>query len=123
MLLVAGTLKHSSEQGDGVRGRLVSDRKGLAGQWEVHNGWTETRVESLAVEAGETLDLIVDCREGPSFDGFQWTVKIHFQPPADSGPQAWSSADDFRGPSPQPLDRWQQLAQVLLLTNEFAFVD
>jgi hypothetical protein len=34
---------------------------------------------------------------------------------------AWKQAP--RGKSPRPLSPWEQLAQVLLLTNEFMFVD
>ena len=32
-------------------------------------------------------------------------------------------SSDFAGPPPQPLDVWARYAQVLLQTNEFAFVD
>ena len=30
---------------------------------------------------------------------------------------------DFHGPLTPPLTRWQELAQVLLMSNEFMFVD
>jgi hypothetical protein len=33
------------------------------------------------------------------------------------------SAADVRGPQPEPLPPWVRLAQVLLMTNEFAYVD
>ena len=43
---------------------------------------------------------------------------------ADDGEAlVWSAAADFRGPAAQPLTAWEQYAQVLLLTNEFSFVD
>ncbi|MCH5377292.1 MAG: PSD1 and planctomycete cytochrome C domain-containing protein, partial [Planctomycetes bacterium] len=122
-LVVDGNLEHSSDQGDGVRGRLVSDHQGLLAEWTAHNGKTATRVESLDVQAGEIVDLITDCRSGPSFDGFRWVVTIRLEPGGESSPRTWDSAAMFRGPSPDPLDRWQRLAQVLLLTNEFAFID
>ena len=36
----------------------------------------------------------------------------------------WKSDDDFSdSPEPGRLDTWSQLAQALLLTNEFIFVD
>ena len=39
------------------------------------------------------------------------------------GRRAWDSAADFRGPRPEPLPPWARLAQVLLMTNELAYVD
>jgi len=51
-----------------------------------------------------------------------------FLPPAhggsggDSAP-AWDAQKDFAGPAIAPLNRWQQLAQALMLANEFIFVD
>jgi len=35
----------------------------------------------------------------------------------------WSAVDDFRFHTEKPLGAWEQYAQVLLMTNEFAFVD
>jgi hypothetical protein len=35
----------------------------------------------------------------------------------------WDAEKDFTGPARGELDRWQQLAQVLLLANEFIFLD
>jgi hypothetical protein len=122
-LTIGGNLEHPSEQGDGVRGRVASDRQGLVAQWTVHHGKTATRVEPLEVQAGETVDLITDCLDNPNFDGFRWTVTIRLEPADGSSPQTWDSAAGFGGPDPEAFDRWQQLAHVLLLTNEFAFID
>ena len=36
---------------------------------------------------------------------------------------AWSFADAFQGPQPTPQTPWEMLAQVLLMSNEFVFVD
>lgn len=37
----------------------------------------------------------------------------------------WEAKAEFIGPTPAPdyLEPWEQYAQVLLLANEFAFVD
>ena len=35
----------------------------------------------------------------------------------------WDSVSGFHGPLVPPLSRWEQLAQVLLMSNEFMFVD
>ena len=34
-----------------------------------------------------------------------------------------TSADDSRGPGAEALNVWERMAQVLLMSNEFAFVD
>ena len=44
-------------------------------------------------------------------------------PVITSGGQSWSAKNDFTGPSPQPHSVWARYAQVLLETNEFAFID
>jgi hypothetical protein len=41
---------------------------------------------------------------------------------------SWSLQDDFQSASilvapKEPIDVWAQLAQILMLSNEFAFVD
>jgi hypothetical protein len=122
-LVVDGTLEHPSDQGDGVRCRLVSDRQGLAAEWAAKNGKTATRSGPLDVQAGEAIDLATDCRENPNFDGFRWRVTIRLEPADGSNPRTWDSAAEFGGPAPDAFTRWQRLAHVLLLTNEFAFID
>ncbi len=119
-LSIEGVLRHNQgpvPYGDGVRGRIVSSRSGELASWSVNGSSAETKLEGMAVEAGETIDFIVDSRRDPEKDGFNWapTVKI--------GEKRWSSKDEFQGPRPLRLDVWGLYAQVLLQTNEFAFVD
>ena len=122
-MTIDGNLEHPSDQGDGVCGRVASDRQGLVAEWTAHHGKTATRTGPLDVQAGEAIDLVTDCRDHPSFDGFRWAVAIRLEPTDGSSPRTWDSATGFSGPDPEPLDRWQRLAHVLLLTNEFAFID
>jgi hypothetical protein len=35
----------------------------------------------------------------------------------------WNAANDFSGPPPRRLNPWEELAQALLVSNEFVFVD
>jgi hypothetical protein len=102
---------------------LVSDRQGLAAEWAAKNGNDRDTVGPLDVLAGEAIDLVTDCRDNPNFDGFRWTVTIRLEPADGSSPRTWDSAAEFGGPAPESFDRWQRLAHVLLLTNEFAFID
>jgi hypothetical protein len=39
------------------------------------------------------------------------------------GAQSWDAQKDFAGPPMQLLNRWEQLAQALMLANEFVFLD
>ncbi len=120
---IDGELKHSTDQGDGVRARVVVGRSGVAGEWTAQNSKSATRVESLEVSAGDTVDLVTDCRAEPSFDGFHWTVTLRLESSARDGRREWDSAADFRGPQPELLTPWVRLAQTLLMTNELAYVD
>ena len=72
----------------------------------------------------------VDCgRAGDiGFDSFTWKVTITKQAAAeavagDDTGSGWNSAGEFAGPTPAPLSAWEKYAQVLLESNEFAFVD
>src|SRR5262249_43416337 len=122
---VTGTLRHDSEAGDGVRARIVSSRDGELGQWKVHKGQTETTVARVRVQRGDTLDFLVDCHKSIDSDDYKWapTVRMIEEAPAgqaEGGATVWEAAADFQGPALTP---WEQYAQVLLLANEFIFID
>jgi hypothetical protein len=121
VLSLTGTLKHRSDQGDGVRARLVSNRQGLLGSWQAADGGTATDTAGVELAEGEQLNFVVDCLSGPNHDSFSWTADLQLAA-ADSN-RSWSTADGFHGPRDETLDRWALLAQALLLSNEFVFVD
>jgi hypothetical protein len=120
---ITGTLKHTQGPvqpvGDGVRGRIVSSRHGELAVWNVNGVSADTNFNGISVEKGDTIDFIVDAREDTENDAFTWAPVIHLL----GGDTRWDAAKDFRGPAPEPLDEWGRYAQVLLDTNEFAFVD
>lgn len=121
---ISGELKHPAEQGDGVRARIVAGRAGVVGQWVANHQDVATEVTKLAVQAGETVDLVVDCRTNPNHDSFQWLISIQLvEPAASTGPRRWDSKPGFHGPSPAGMTVWQRYAQTLLLTNEFIMLD
>jgi len=96
-LKISGKLSHGSANGDGVRGRVVSSRDGLLGEWVAANSATDTAITTVAVEAGDTIDFITDCRESISADSYNWPVTLTLQT-ADEGEQTFASAPDFAGP-------------------------
>ena len=94
---ISGNLSHGSENGDGVRGRVVSSRSGKAGEWTAFNGNSETPVNNLAVQTGDTIDFITDCRTAHTSDSFNWPVTITLQA-ASGNDYLTASQDAFHGP-------------------------
>jgi hypothetical protein len=97
-LSITGKLLHPSESGDGVRGRIVSSRSGLAGEWRAQKGEVATGVSALAVEAGDTVDFVVDCVADVNSDSFTWSVDLKLTSEQSQPLGAWNSATDFHGP-------------------------
>ncbi|SIO64818.1 Planctomycete cytochrome C [Singulisphaera sp. GP187] len=119
-ITIDGALAHPAKEGDGVRGRIVASCSGILGDWVAQHGTVSTRVERYEVKAGETIDFVVDGRSNPSFDSFSWSPIVRKLAPA---PVEWKATAGFQGPATPPLTPWEEYAQVLLLTNEFMFVD
>ena len=131
---VNATLGHAEKNGDGVRGRIVSSRAGVLGDWNVKDRKQPTKLENVAVVAGETLDFVVEAKANQTSDTFTWAPIIDLAPAEpDRGDDglplrtSWSAKGDFDSPAGAAaavrLSRWEELAQVLLLANEFVFVD
>ncbi len=77
VVTITGVLSHPSENGDGVRGRIVSSGAGrLHGEWVAYHGSAPTSVEGFQISAGETVDFITDCREGTNTDSYDWKTTI-----------------------------------------------
>lgn len=122
-LQIQGRLRHRSKEGDGVEARVVSSRTGVAGSWIGQNSESQTPVENLKVEAGDIIDFCTDCRTNPNHDSFLWDFQLKLSDGAPGERTAWSSQSDFQGPASPLLTPWERYAQVLLMTNEFVFVD
>jgi Protein of unknown function (DUF1553)/Protein of unknown function (DUF1549)/Planctomycete cytochrome C len=123
---IHGTLEHPAARGDGIRGWIISSRQGVLREWTVMHDKRQTTIDSIAVQPGETLDFVVDCHKSDDSDGFAWAPVIKTKQIAGSftsSVQLWHSANDFSGPPPPRLTAWEQLAQALLISNEFVFVD
>jgi hypothetical protein len=116
-IMVAGELVRPQEQGDGIRAFVLKAGEMLA-QWDVGpQGRSRTDIPAIEVKAGAVIDFLVESTGDEGWDGFRWAPVI-----GEVGqdlPLAEASAG-FAGPA---LDRWPLLAQVLLLSNEFLFVD
>ena len=109
VLTISGKLNHGSDSGDGVRGRIVSSRSGLAGEWSVKKSEAAANVSSLQVMAGDTIDFVTDCIGNVNADSFTWTADLKLQHP-QHGERSWSSSADFHGPLTAQPSLPQQLA-------------
>jgi hypothetical protein len=118
---IESTLIHEVAQGDGVRGFLSSNRHGLIQAAEAHDSRSGLGAEALEVRAGDVIDFVVDIREGLNSDQFLWAPVITEVGPDE--PTTWDARADFSGDSTPGLGPWEQLAQVLLMSNEFSFVE
>jgi hypothetical protein len=122
-LHIEGVLSHSQPNSDGVRGRIVATRTGVIGAWDVVRSQAPTNPPVINVQKGDTIDFVTDSRANVTSDEFTWTVTLRLTS-SDKGPgHVWDSTSGFHGPLTVPLTRWQELAQILMMSNEFAFVD
>ena len=119
-LRISGKLQHKQAEGDGVRGTILVNGGNSIGQWTAKNNEQRTDSVLMLILAGQEIDFVTDCIDGPSHDSFSWRIRIRYE---DGAREEFEAEKQFPQPPKHPLDRWQQLAQALLASNEFAFVD
>jgi mono/diheme cytochrome c family protein len=117
-IAIRSKLQHKPKAGDGVRGRIIGSRQGLLGSEAAFNKTVDMNVESAEVRVGDTIDFVIDHQKTIDFDEYLWTPTIIRVGTAE----VWDARQQFAGPV-RPLGPWEQLAQVLLMANEFSFVD
>jgi mono/diheme cytochrome c family protein len=108
--------------------RIVHSRHGLLGEWTAAADGVMTGAESISCLPGDTIDFLALTELAPDRAGFLWSPVITMldrELPAMPGmPLRWDARHDFLDPKaqPTPLDRWEKLAQVLLLSDEFVLL-
>ncbi len=117
---VAGTLKHSREGSDGIEATVRSLHS--APSFSAMQSSVETAVDRIEVRRGDVIDFIVSSGPTTRSDSFLWTVVIEGID-GELEDQTWESNTDFQAPPPPPLSSIAQLAQALMLTNEFQYLD
>ncbi len=122
-LNISHEVSHLSEHGNGIRVCVVSSAAGVLADKSIRNTTLATEPMSVAVKAGDWIDFVTDSCGDAGFDTFTWKIRISS---VDNGTatRTWNSEEDFgRRQSETPLNEWSQLAQSIMLTNEFVFVD
>jgi len=132
----AGTIRirsnasHEHPQGDGVRGVLLSSRSGIVQSNVLFNSQARFDVEQLEVQAGDTIDFVVELHGTLSYEDLTWAPTITWTA-SSIGPEGadgstnieWDADRDFRTDDSGVLNPWEQLAQVLIFSNECMFLD
>ncbi|WP_339735082.1 PSD1 and planctomycete cytochrome C domain-containing protein [uncultured Gimesia sp.] len=130
---IKGSFKHELPQGNGVRGRVLIAGKQALGPWTIHQKSVETNLDQVKLKKDQTIDFIVDIADQLGFDSFIWSPEITVQPVETAATSKtdrsqltvrhWNYSQDFREPDNIHITPWQSLAQILLLSNEFQFID
>ena len=125
VIKVSGMVGHRSEKGDGVIAVVQVGGQTLFSEKQKSNNRPLSSM-TAKIKAGQSVDLIVLCGKDTSYDSFFWRAKLSLLGREGERIEA-DSVNDFSGPFDrqnfQSLDRFAQLAQVLFLSNEYAFVD
>jgi hypothetical protein len=118
---------------------------------DVRRGRKDANYGDVTVKRGDTIDFIVTSRnfmqpqvrqsianlfklKNPQQDQFTWNPKVSIKKEiADAMEKkagsllvtSWTAAEEFQGATykPKPLNPWEKYVQVLLLSNELAYVD
>lgn len=117
---ILGDIGHPERQGNGIRASIISSRSGLLGRWTVYARTQGVQLRGLKLEAGEVIDFIGEPNGADSFDAFAWSPTVVNQ----ESRAKWEASRDFGATStlPKPT-RTAMFAQILLMSNEFLFID
>lgn len=122
-IFINGVIAHEKEEGDGVRCRIVTPGRGVMADATAHKSTQWQSIPPFDVQAGQSIDFVVDCRTNEAHDSFQSKITI-LQSVNKKVQRNWKSEDDFPDTTePGRMSAWSQLAQTLLQTNEFIFID
>jgi Protein of unknown function (DUF1553)/Protein of unknown function (DUF1549)/Planctomycete cytochrome C len=137
---IRSTVKHEPNVSDGIRCHMLSSRQGLLRTANALHTEFQMDVDNISVQAGETIDFVVDILGELNSDQHFWApvveemqansvtvasgvTGIDLTSQTTTQARRWDATRDFTGPPVQLLTPLEQLAQVLLLSNEWMFVD
>lgn len=122
---IESIVKHEPEVGDGIACRILDSKGTELSQTLVFHQKIALNVERVHVEKGEHLDFVVDIHQNLNSDQFLWSPRIlELSIKSNSTTtRQWDAKLDFAGPPQTHLEPREQLAQVLLASNEWMFID
>jgi hypothetical protein len=119
---IEGNIKHSHNEGIGVRARISIKGRTLLGTWNVHNSTENTDCAPTQLNKGDSIDFIAELPGRLEHNDFTWELTVT----SCDSKRTWNARKEFSGPpEPRvlPLNVRERYAQALLLANEFVFVD
>lgn len=117
---VAGTVKHTRENSDGII--VIVRWPGDSLSVQVAQSTAKTDMPRIKIRRGDVIDFISSPGPTPTADSHSWTIRI-VGVGGDAKGRVWDSAKDFQPPPAPPLTPLAQVAQALMLTNEFLYLD
>lgn len=132
VIRITSELKRDNDRGNGVRGLIISSRTGLLAEAmaEPKNRRVPLGVSSVNVKKGDVLHFSVSSENGNTdSDTYEWAPEITRLNPDGTVELLTNARTDFCGADRWPLNRVKpqpalsQLAQALIMSNEFMFVD
>jgi hypothetical protein len=126
---IAAELSHSANTGEGVMARVIHSRLGLLGEWKAANSSQLTEIKDVEMCKGDALDFVVTGSVSDKEAAYRWAPTIVMpereMPGMFGMAMRWDAKNNFQDPAtaPQPLNGWEELAQVLLMSNEFAALE
>jgi hypothetical protein len=124
---VTSKLIHEPKISDGIRAFVSHSRTGKLRSIELLGAEADVSFDALDLKAGDALDFIVDINGQLNSDQFLWAPHISMAGSTGSGGEIsgsdWDAKKDFAALPRTPLTPWEQLVQVLMLSNEFLFID
>ena len=115
---ISGNIKtaQGNDEGNGLTARIMRPSGEILGEWPLKPSQTApTNIKNIEVKQNDELWFVVDSRGDAAFDSFHWAPKI-----SDTKGVISDAKADFAGPGLPPH---AQLAQALLLSNEFFYLD
>ncbi|WP_395737220.1 DUF1549 and DUF1553 domain-containing protein [Prosthecobacter sp.] len=126
---IRSVIIHEPKSGDGIRAFMSHSRLGKLRDTRLHGATADLSLSAIEFHNGDTLDFIVDIGDGLNNDQFLWAPKIAPNAATSTGAggdmprETWDAEKDFAPHSKSQLTAVEQLVQVLMLSNEFMFVD
>jgi cytochrome c553 len=128
---IIAPFKHATKAGDGIRTWVLHSRTGLLGEKHLLPEQAhEFRFENLEVQAGDIITFAAGRGVDENSDSYSWTPHIEIQDSPGAPFTLWTDASrDFLNKGkwpvnlPRPQSPLSQLAHVLIISNEFQFVD
>jgi hypothetical protein len=113
---ITGSFVAPNKKGNGLIARIMKPDGEILGEWTLNpTEGVPTKLKGIEVKAGDELWFVADSRGEVAFDSFRWAPKL-----SDLKGLISDARTDFAGPGLPPR---AQLAQALLLSNEFFYID